>query len=213
MAFEALFFDLDDTLYPSHSGIWEAIGDRMNTYMMETLGFNQDEVARARDEFWMTYGTTFRGLRTTYQIDPYGFLDYVHDIPLSKYIMRNEALAELLPRIPGRKLIFTNASRRHAENVLSELGLHGCFDQIIDVMQLEPYCKPLPEAFIRAIQLSGISDPSNCVVIDDQVRNLQTAHDLGFFTIHVGTEQRAAFVDAAILAPINLVDVIPLESI
>lgn len=211
MAFEALFFDLDDTLYPSHSGIWEAIGDRMNTYMMETLGFDQDQVARARDDFWKTYGTTFRGLRTTYNIEPYGFLDYVHDIPLNNYIMRNEALVELIPQIPGKKLIFTNASRRHAVNVLGVLGLGDCFDQIIDVMLLEPYCKPLPEAFERAIQLSGIENPANCVVIDDQIRNLKTAHDLGFYTILVGTEQRAGFVDAAILTPADLVDVIPLE--
>lgn len=211
MSFEAIFFDLDDTLYPPHSGIWEAIGERMNSYMMDVLGFDQDNVARIRDEFWMKFGTTFRGLRTTYNIEPHSFLDYVHDIPLPNYIRRDEILAALLGHIPSRKIIFTNASYRHAENVLSVLGIREYFDQVIDVMQIEPYCKPLPEAFLQAIQLAKITNTEDCVVIDDQVRNLRTAHDLGFFTIHIGTEERASFVDAVIPTIADLGDVVPLE--
>jgi pyrimidine 5'-nucleotidase len=212
MSFEALFFDLDDTLYPSHSGIWEAVGERMNTYMMDVLGFDQENVARMRDEFWQNYGTTFRGLRTIYNIEPYSFLDYVHDIPLPNYIQRDENLVATLKGITGRKIIFTNASRRHAENVLNALGLSDLFEQIIDVMKIDPYCKPLPEAFQRAIELAQINDPGNCVVIDDQARNLQVAHEMGFFTIQVGTEVRAPFVDVALLTLNDLAAVIPVTS-
>ncbi len=211
MSFKTLLFDLDDTLYPCHSGIWNAVGDRMNEYMISVLGFNPENVARIRDEFWMKYGTTFRGLRSIYNIEPHPFLDYVHDIPLVNYIRRDELLAGILKRIPGKKVIFTNASQRHAENVLDVLGVRESFEQIIDIMQIDPYCKPLPEAFQKAMQLAKITDPGNCVVIDDQVRNLQTAHELGFYTIQVGTEVRTSCVDVAILSLADLVEVIPLE--
>ena len=44
MRFTTLFFDLDDTLYPSKTGLWPAIKDRMNQYMIERLGIPEPDV-------------------------------------------------------------------------------------------------------------------------------------------------------------------------
>jgi FMN phosphatase YigB (HAD superfamily) len=48
-------------------------------------------------------------------------------------------------------------------------------------------------------------------MIDDSPRNLKTAHEMGFFTIQVGTDTRSPYADAAILTLADLPDVIPVE--
>jgi pyrimidine 5'-nucleotidase len=211
MSFEAMFFDLDDTLYPSTSGIWQAIGVRMDEYIMHTLNIPQLEVKTLRESLFNEYGTTFRGLSTLYGIDARQFLDYVHDIQLDRYIHKDIALIDTMTYYTSRKLIFTNANRAHAERVISILGLQGVFSDIIDILQIHPYCKPLSEAYEKAIAISSINDPGNCVMIDDSPRNLKTAHEMGFFTIQVGTDTRSPYADAAILTLADLPDVIPVE--
>lgn len=211
MSFEAMFFDLDDTLYPSTSGIWQAIGDRMDSYIIEQLGIYPDKVKNLRESLFQEYGTTLRGLSALYGINEEEFLDYVHDVPLDRYLRRDVMLIETMSMYPERKLIFTNASRKHAESVLSALGLEGFFEEIIDILRITPYCKPLPEAFQKALVLSGVVDPGKCVVIDDSARNLKTASEMGFFTIQVGTEIRSPYADAAIVTVSDLPDVIPVN--
>jgi pyrimidine 5'-nucleotidase len=211
MSFETIFFDLDDTLYPSTSGIWQAIGDRMDIYITQKLGVAPEQVKTLREELFYQYGTTLRGLSTLYGIDESDFLEFVHDIPIENYLQRDPVLREILSCYSTPKIVFTNANRRHAERVLSTLGIDDLFSGIIDIEQISPYCKPLEEAYQKAIQISGIEDPSNCVVIDDSLRNLKTANELGFYTIQVGHETRTTFVDAAILTISELPDVIPME--
>ena len=46
-------------------------------------------------------------------------------------------------------------------------------------------------------------------MIDDALRNLLTAHDLGLFTIQVGTDLKSDPVDAAILCLEKLPEVFP----
>ncbi len=204
-----MFFDLDDTLYPSTTGIWHAIGDRMDAYITRQLGITPEKVKPLRESLFHKYGTTLRGLSSLYGINEEDFLDYVHDVPLDRYLQRDDALIETMSMYPGRKLIFTNASRKHAERVISILGLAGVFDGIIDILQISPYCKPLQEAYQKAVELSCIEHPGNCVVIDDSERNLKTASEMGFFTIQVGTQIRSPFADVAILTLADLPDVIP----
>jgi len=209
MNFEAMLFDLDDTVYPATSGVWEAIGVRMDTYMTDTLGFAAGEVHELRKSLFAQYGTTLRGLKTVYGIDEVAFLDFVHDIPLDQYIRRDEGLIETLAAYDDRKLIFTNANRAHAQRVLNLLDIDDQFERIIDILDISPYCKPFEEAFQMAIRLAGIGNPADCVVIDDSARNLETASRLGFMTIQVGCSTRSPFADACVPALIDLPSVIP----
>jgi pyrimidine 5'-nucleotidase len=114
-----------------------------------------------------------------------------------------------LSLFPNRKIIFTNANQDHAERVLDILGIDEFFSEIIDILQISPYCKPMPEAYQKALEISGLSNPADCVVIDDSPRNLKTARELGFFTIQVGTDTRCSYADAAILTIADLPDIIP----
>lgn len=209
MSFEALLFDLDDTLYPSTTGIWQAIGVRMDEFIVTNLGIDKQNVQQLRDNLWHEYGTTLRGLKIRYDIDELEFLDYVHDIPIENYLRNDEMLMRTLSLYDERKVIFTNANQGHAKRVIAALGLDGTFEQIIDILQISPYCKPFPEAYARAQELAQIQNPEECIVIDDAPRNLETAHRLGYFTIQVGTETRSPYADAAIFSLYDLLDVLP----
>lgn len=209
MCFEVMFFDLDDTLYPPTSGIWEAIGIRMDLYMTERLSIPQDSVSTLRERLFQEHGTTMRGLVAEYHIDDQDFLDFVHDIPIQNYLSKDVQLINTLSLYPQNKVIFTNADTNHANRVLSVLGVSDFFNQVIDIRSLRPFCKPQPEAFSIALDLVAITDPSNCVMIDDAHRNLVTANKKGLFTIQVGTEVRNPHVDAAIRTLNDLPNVIP----
>ena len=209
MCFKVMVFDLDETLYPSTSGIWQAIGDRMDVYIHERLKVTQEEVSSLRNDLFHQYGTTLRGLREVYGIDETEFLTFVHDIPIERYLHRDEILIETLKLYPARKVIFTNADTNHAKRVLTNLGIDQFFDQVIDIQAIHPYCKPMQEAFKAAMLCADIDNASECVMIDDSERNLLTAHELGFYTIRIGSEDRPQFVDAAISSIHLLPDVIP----
>jgi putative hydrolase of the HAD superfamily len=199
MRFETLLFDLDDTLYSSTSGIWEAIGDRMVQYMVTKLAIPESTAPTERERLFHTHGTTMRGLVAEYKIDEVDFLEYVHDISIDDYLSPNVAVRNILESYPQRKMIFTNADTGHAIRVLKTLGVEDLFEQIIDIRSIKPWCKPQPEAFAKALTLAGIQKTENCVMIDDSLRNLITAHEMGLFTIQVGEKEVIPPVDAAIL--------------
>ena len=151
-----------------------------------------------------------RGLVEKYQINEQEFLDFVHDLPLAKYLTPDPSLRQTLQKYPQRKVIFTNADTNHANRVIVTLCLEGCFDQIIDIRDIRPYCKPQPEAFYKALELAGVKNPGSCVMIDDAYRNLKTASETGLFTIQIGVEDCPVGVDASILSILDLPNVIPI---
>jgi len=183
MQFTTIFFDLDDTLYPSTSGLWQTIKDRMNTYMRDRMGFTEEEIPRLREKYYQQYGTTLRGLEANHGVDEQEFLAFVHDIPLGDYLSPNPILRKVIASLPTRNLVFTNADASHARRVLTALELNDLFEAIVDVNAVAPYCKPMPESFRIAMQIAGESDPAKCVMIDDLPRTIQAAQDAGMFGI------------------------------
>lgn len=183
MRFTTIFFDLDDTLYPSSAGLWHAIKARMNSYMLERMGFPEDQISYIREKYFLEYGTTLRGLQAHHNVDTQDFLAYVHDLPLRDYLTPNLDLRPVIASLPTRNLIFTNADIHHAERVLTVLELRDLFDTIVDVNAIAPYCKPMPESFEIALKLAGESEPSRCVMIDDIHRTTRAARAAGLFSI------------------------------
>ncbi len=212
MSQTTLLFDLDDTLYLPTSGIWEAIGKRMEQYMIEKLSIPGDSAAMERERLFHLHGTTMRGLVAEYQVEEVDFLDYVHDIPIEEYLSENLALRKTLLQYPQRKLIFTNANLGHARRVLRTLGIEDIFEMIIDIQSIKPWCKPQPEAFVTALRLAGNLDPTRCVLVDDAYRNLVTAHALGMKTIQVGVSVLQNPVDACVQSLEELPNVLPVET-
>ena len=179
-----ILFDLDETLYPSQSGLMAGIGKLMSRYMEERLGMPPTEVLTLRKHYYHTYGTTMRGLQIHHGIDPEDYLAYVHDIPLENYIGPNDKLDKVLAEIETKKVIFTNASAEHAHRVLKVLGIERHFSRIIDVRATGYIAKPDPVAYQRALAISG-AEGGECLLVDDNSRNLATAQELGMITVLV----------------------------
>jgi putative hydrolase of the HAD superfamily len=189
-----ILFDLDETLYPTRSGLMAGIGRLMGRYMEERLGMSPTEVPTLREHYYRTYGTTMRGLQIHHGIDPEDYLAYVHKIPLEDYIGPNDELDRVLAEIEAEKVVFTNASKEHAHRVLKILGIERHFNRIIDVRALDYMSKPNPEAYQRALEILGV-EGDECLIIDDNVRNLAPAKELGMITVLVSNERTASRQD------------------
>jgi pyrimidine 5'-nucleotidase len=209
MHFKSLYFDLDDTLYPTSSGLWEAIRERMNTYMQKFMDLPVADIVSIRQGYLEKYGTTLRGLQAHYHVDAEDYLAFVHDIPLEKFIRPDPNLRTLLLSLPQRRWIFTNADRNHANRVVNILGLADCFDGIIDIRAVDFACKPDKIAYQRALRITGDDDPTQCVIFDDAVRNLAPASEMGFYTILVGKNGSEPLVDRVISGMHELKDSLP----
>jgi putative hydrolase of the HAD superfamily len=187
-------FDLDNTLYPQDSGLWEEIGRRISVYMTERLGYRPEEVHERRDLYHRTFGTTLNALRHYYGIKADDFLKFVHDIPLENHIQPDPRVNRLLGEIPLRKVIYTNADAAHAARVLEYLGIAHHFEQIIDILTLDFVNKPDVGSYRRALDLIG-ADPRECVFIEDSLTNLLPAREMGMVTVFIGLEEDAAGAD------------------
>ena len=189
-----LLFDLDDTLYPPSAGIMGQIRHRILTYIQDRFRLSQEEADTLRRHYLHTYGTTMRGLQINHGIDPDDYLHHVHDFPLQDYIQPNPRLDAALQAIPQDKVVFTNASREHAERVLDVLGIRARFSRIVDVRDMEYESKPQPGAYRRVCELLHVR-PEACLLVEDNVRNLRPAKALGMVTalVHLdGTRENDA---------------------
>jgi putative hydrolase of the HAD superfamily len=180
-----LLFDLDDTLYPEHTGVMEQVRLLMLRYLQERFHLSLEEANALRRHYFQTYGTTLRGLQIHHQIDPEKYLHHVHNIPLHEFLRPNPELDGVLGSLPQQKVIFTNASREHAERVLALLGVRQHFGRIIDVRDLNYESKPEPSAYQRICELLD-ARPEECLIVEDIIRNLRPAKALGMTTVLVG---------------------------
>jgi putative hydrolase of the HAD superfamily len=181
---EAWVFDLDNTLYPADCNLFAQIDRRMGEFIQNSFGIALEEAQRLRQAYYYEHGTTLAGLVLRHGTSPDAFLDYVHDIDLSA-ILPSPELAAALGALPGRKFIFTNGSRKHAEAVMARLGVSGHFEDICDIHALEYiHPKPMREAYERFSRAHGVI-PRQAAMFDDLPHNLETAHRIGMTTVLV----------------------------
>ncbi|MCW5725755.1 MAG: pyrimidine 5'-nucleotidase [Maricaulaceae bacterium] len=175
-------FDLDNTLYPSDAAVMSQVDVRMTEYVMRLLGLPREQARAEQKRYWRDYGTTLSGLMADGRVsDPRDFLDFVHDIDLT-VIGPDPDLAARIRALPGRRYVYTNGSLRHAENVVSRLGIVDCFHGLFDVEAAQFAPKPRPEGFARFAARFGV-DPRIASFFEDSPRNLKTAYDLGYTTV------------------------------
>ncbi|KAA8542977.1 hypothetical protein F0562_021528 [Nyssa sinensis] len=141
--YECLLFDLDDTLYPLSSGINLACRKNIEEYMLRHLHIEEEEVPRMCLELYREYGTTMAGLKALgYEFDNDEFHEYVHGKLPYDALKPDPVLRNLLLSMPQRKIIFTNADKAHAAQVLDRLGLEDCFEGVICFETLNPHFEP-----------------------------------------------------------------------
>jgi len=176
-------FDLDNTLYSGTFGLFEQIDRRMKDYLSKYLDVSLEEAHRVQKSYFKDYGTTLRGMMINHSMDPSPYLDYVHDVDISE-IPPAPDLDAALSRLPGRKVIFTNADLAHCERVLNRLGVTDQFDMVFDIRDAGFVPKPEPEVYDLIIKRLGF-DPKRAIMIEDIARNLEPAARLGMTTLWV----------------------------
>lgn len=175
-------FDLDHTLYPSDAAVMTQVDARMTDFVARALGLPRDEARIVQKSYWRDHGTTLNGLMANGQIgDGREFLDFVHDIDLD-VIDPDPELAARIRALPGKRYVYTNGSLKHAENVCGRLGLTDCFDDLFDVEAAGFQPKPLMAGFETFSRRFDIPH-KEASFFEDSVRNLKTAHDLGWTTV------------------------------
>jgi len=179
-------FDLDNTLYPRDCNLFAQIDVKMKSFIGELLDVDIEEAHRIQKEYFRTHGTTLRGLMDNHGLAPTEFLDYVHDIDVSP-VPPNPALDDVLHRLPGRKIIYTNGSVSHAENVSNRLGIRHHFDGIFDIIAADYNPKPARAPYEQMLREHDV-DPTRAVMLEDIARNLEPAHALGMTTVWVRSE-------------------------
>jgi len=183
-------FDLDNTLYPPSASLFDQIQVKMTAWVMEALGVTHAEADRIRDRYWRTYGTTLAGLMHEHGIDPGPYLEEVHDISFAP-LHPDPELAARIGDLPGRRIVFTNASVPYAERVIEARGLSGVFDAVYGVEQAGYHPKPDAEAFETVFAADGL-DPLAAAMFEDDPRNLAVPHDKGMRTVHVAPQAHPA---------------------
>lgn len=196
---ETWIFDLDNTLYPASSNLFALISHKMTGYIMELLGLDETAARIEQKRLFRAHGTTLRGLMMEYHIDPHGFLDHVHDVDLET-LAAAPALGRALAALPGRKLIHTNGSVRHAERILGRLGLQEHFSEIWDIVASEFVPKPDGQGY-RGLLARHSIEPGRAAMVEDMACNLKPAAELGMFTLWIRTGEATAIADAGEFAP------------
>ena len=186
---ETWIFDLDNTLYPSECNLFAQIDQRMGTFLAEFLGCDLAEARRVQKDYYYRYGTTLAGLMAEHKLPPHRFLDFVHDIDLAP-VCESPDLGVAIEKLPGRKYIFTNGSRAHAERVARKLGVLHHFDDVFDIVAGAYIPKPSADAYNRFLKAHGV-EPKTGAMFEDIPHNLEAPHALGMTTVLV----RSTYID------------------
>jgi putative hydrolase of the HAD superfamily len=190
---DAWVFDLDNTLYPASCSLFPQIDLRMRQFIATHLSLPLDEAFRLQKLYYRDYGTTLRGLMLRHGIEPAAFLDFVHEVDCG-VLEPSPRLDAALDRLPGRKVIFTNGSEKHAANVLARLGLARHFDGIFDIKAADYVPKPDPETYRRMVARHAIR-PERAAMFEDIHRNLVPAAAIGMTTVWVKEDHHPDFPD------------------
>lgn len=179
-------FDLDNTLYPSACNLFAEVDRRMAGFIAKLLDVPLEHARYLQKRYYHDYGTTLTGLIKLHKIEPQTFLEFVHDIDLTPLVPA-PGLAHALEALPGRRIIFTNGSRRHAERVAEKLGVLHLMEDICDIAACDFVAKPSPDAFKRMVERHGVSS-IEAAMFEDMPHNLEAAHALGMTTVLVHSD-------------------------
>jgi putative hydrolase of the HAD superfamily len=179
-------FDLDNTLYPADCNLFVQVDQRMGEFISRFLGVPFEYARHLQKAYYRQFGTTLSGLMEVHKMEPRAFLDYVHDLDLS-VVAEHPQLAAAIERLPGRKLIFTNGSRAHAERVARKVGILHLFDDIFDIVASDYVPKPLPACYDRFLKAHGVEADASAM-FEDVPHNLEAAHVLGMTTVLVRSD-------------------------
>ena len=183
-SFKNWIFDLDNTLYDIDLGLFKKISNRITDFIMSKYSLDIDQAKKIQKEYYFKYGLTLRGLIVEKKLEPEEFLDYVHDVEHPE-LKKNDQLISKIRILEGKKIIFTNATSKHAKKILKILELEHDFDQIIDIKDLEYIPKPDKRSYKKLLECLNLNKENldKTIFFEDTVKNLIPAKELGITTV------------------------------
>ena len=176
-------FDLDNTIYDFNLGLFKRVSSRMTEYIKGFFDLNEVDALTIQRDMYKNYGLTLRGLMIEKKIDPEPFLEFVHDVDFSE-LEEDVTLKTLLGKIKGKKSIYTNATFKHAKNILKTMGIFEEFEIIFDIKDANYIAKPDLNSYLMMKKKLGLNDSniSKSIFFEDTPKNLKPASELGIST-------------------------------
>jgi len=195
------FFDLDNTLHDAGSGVFTLMNAAMTDYIREHLGLPAAQADALRVQYWQRYGSTLLGLMRHHRVAAAHFLHETHRFPDLEQRVRGHAHdLHRLRRLPGRKILLTNAPAHYARRVLSALGISDCFDAVIPIEQMTVFgqLRPKPDRrLFRTLSVGLKVTPRRCVLVEDTLEHQKAARAEGWRTVWMQRWMRAGVRGAA----------------
>lgn len=198
-------FDLDNTLHDANPYVFPHINRSMTAYLAEHLHLTEAEASALRVTYWRRYGATLLGLMRHHGTRPRHFLWHTHQFPdLARMIVFEGALRGMLRRLPGRKVVFSNAPRHYADAVLQVMGVRPLIDRVFAIEQARYHPKPSVRGFHHLLKDLGVA-PARCIMVEDSAENLLTAKRLGMRTVWISNAKRCpSYVDIRLESALQL---------
>ncbi|MFA7667587.1 MAG: HAD family hydrolase, partial [Burkholderiaceae bacterium] len=139
--------DLDNTLHDAMPIVFPRINRAMTDYVARRLSLPAAEADALRMHYWRRYGATLLGLVRHHGIDAHEFLRETHPFPdIDRIVRRRHRLIAALRRLPGRRVVVTNAPRDYAERVVAALGIAPWIDGLVSIesMRFAGRLRPKP---------------------------------------------------------------------
>ena len=179
-------FDLDNTIYDFNLGLFTRVSSRMTEYIKDFFDLNEVDALTLQRDMYKKYGLTLRGLMIEKKINPEPFLEFVHDVDFSE-LNEDVTLKTLLRKIKGKKSIYTNATFKHAKNILKSMGIFQEFEIIFDIKDANYIAKPDPISYHMMKKKLNLNDKniSKSIFFEDTAKNLKPARELGMSTVWI----------------------------
>lgn len=184
--FKYWIFDLDNTIYDIKLGLFKKISERITNFIVSKYSLDIDEAKKIQKKYYLEYGLTLRGLILEKNLNPEEFLDYVHDVEHPE-LKKDKYLKSKIEKLQGKKIIFTNATSKHAEKILTILEIRESFDQIIDIKDLDYIPKPDKRSYQKLLECLNVDKEQlkKGIFLEDTVKNLIPAKELGMTTVWI----------------------------
>lgn len=180
-------FDLDDTLHDAALASYGGIHDAMNAYIARELDLPPEHASMLRARYWQRYGATLLGLVKHHGIRGEHFLADVHRLPgLEARVRGQRHDLAALARLPGRRVLLTNAPAAYAQRVLRSLGVARTFDAVVSIeaMRMFGHWRPKPDRRMLRRLLAALRVPATrCTLIEDTLAHQKAAHAVGIGTV------------------------------
>ncbi|MFJ4292777.1 pyrimidine 5'-nucleotidase [Cupriavidus sp. NPDC089707] len=201
-------FDLDNTLHDASHAIFPAINRLMTAYVARVLDCDEATASRVRVDYWQRYGATLLGMIRHHGVDPADFLRAAHEFPaLAEMVRVQRGLAAHLRRLPGRKILVTNAPQDYARAVLDIAGIGHCFERVVAIEQMwvHGHLRPKPDRrMLHRLLVQARVAPHRAVLVEDTVSHLKRYAGTGIRTAWVTGYLRTIASAAVVARPLDM---------